>query len=71
MPPTYTMKERNDEFDKLRSILGLLPQQDDEQAIDNEEDDVEDEEDGDQDGEDGEGGKKKKGKERSYHPTYS
>jgi len=72
MPPTYTMKERNDEFDKLCSILGLLPQEDDEQAIDeqaidNEEDDVEDEKDGDQDGEDGEGGKKKK--ERKILPS--
>lgn len=69
MPPTYTMKQRNDEFNKLRVILGLLPWEDD-QAINNEEDDVED---GDQvddnegdntkdseDGEEGGGGKNKK-----------
>jgi len=61
MPPKCTLKERNEDFDKMCWLLDLLPQEGDEQA-DKEEDNVEDEGDQDGDGEDGEGGKKKKEK---------
>ena len=66
MPPKCTLKERNEEFDKMRRLLDLLSQEGDEQ-VDKEENNVEDK--GDQDGEDREGGKKKK--DRYYHPAYS
>ena len=62
MPPKCTLKERNEEFDKMRRLLDLLSQEGDEQ-VDKEENNVEDkgDQDGeDGDGEDGEGGKKKK-----------